>query len=109
MKENNYDSICQKYINYAVKPSYQFEIIFAGQINSNTAEFTHRYLQHEIYYVINGRIKSNVNSDTFTRGDLLFAPPDVKHNTIFEPYESKTDMAQLNALKLEHHILLINR
>lgn len=87
MKENNPDTISQKYFNCVVAPSYKFEIIYAEHLNEETVEFDHCHPYFEIYYVMKGRLKSSINSDVHTlySGDLAFVAPNIKHYTIYEP------------------------
>ena len=74
MKENNPDTISQKYFNCVVTPSYKFEIIYAEHLNGETVEFNHCHPYFEIYYVMEGQLKSSVNSmiHTLYPGGLLF-------------------------------------
>lgn len=91
MKENNPDTISQKYFNCVVTPSYKFEIIYAEHLNGETVEFNHSHPYFEIYYIMEGQLKSSVGSKIHTLypGDLLFIAPNIKHNTIYEPTIAK--------------------
>lgn len=105
MKENDPETISQKYITDVVTPGFKFILNYAEKLSGDTVEFLHTHPNFEIYYVLENRIQSFVEGTILTleKGDILFLAPDVKHYTIYEPQIAKEYFVLIFNIALHSH------
>jgi len=90
-EDDDLDRISQRHTSKLTFHNAEFIVYYMDQFNADTVEFLNSHQNYEIYYILNGTIKSFVNGEILVlhKGDLLFISCDVPHNTIFEPSENK--------------------